>query len=130
MATVFRTAHLDITASRAWARIASVDKVHEILPAIIACSVNGEQRTCTFENGGVLQERIISVDSELMRVAYSITDSPFGLEYHNAAMQIVAEGEGTRFDWTTDLKPDRAKTDLQPLFDQLFEQLTTRLAAP
>lgn len=130
MATVFRTAYLNVTPQEAWARIASVDKLHEIMPAIIACSVDGERRTCNFENGVVLSERIVAVDPDLMRVAYTITDSPFNFEYHSASMQIVADCEGARILWTTDLKPDNAKIDMAPLFDQLFEQLSARLAIP
>lgn len=128
MATVFRSAPLPVTPAQAWQRIAAVDKIHEILPAVIACTLDGDRRTCTFADGAVLKERIVSVDPGLMRVAYTITDSPFGLEYHSAAMQIIPEGSGARILWTTDVKPDTLKEGMRPMFDQLFAQLTERLS--
>lgn len=130
MATIFRTAPLDIAPEIAWTRIAAVGKVHEILPAIATCELEGEHRVCTFESGGVLHERVIAVDAELMRVAYTITNSPFNFEHHSASMQIVPEADGARILWTTDVKPDSAKTEMAALFDQLLAQLAQRLAAP
>ncbi len=130
MATLHHTAHLPVSPDTAWKRIADVGKVHEIVPAIVACSVDGDRRSCTFADGGALQERLISIDDGLMRLAYTITESPFALEYHSAAMQIVADGAGSRILWTTDVKPDAVKPGLEPVFDQLFSQLTERLGAP
>jgi carbon monoxide dehydrogenase subunit G len=129
MSTVFHSAFIPVDPNLAWQRIAAVGKVHEILPAVVSCTLDGDRRACTFDNGAVLEERVVAVDSELMRVAYTITDSPFGLEHHHASMQIVPEGEGARILWITDVKPDRLKADLAPLFEKLFGQLTERLAA-
>ena len=128
MTTIFRSAPLPVTPDQAWQRISAVDKVHEILPAVIACTLDGESRTCTFADGAVLKERIVSVDSALMRVAYTVTDSPFGFEYHSAAMQIIPEGAGARVQWTTDVKPDTLKEGMEPMFDQLFAQLVAKLS--
>jgi len=130
MATLYRTAHLPVSPATAWKRIADVGKVHEILPAIVACSLDGDRRSCTFADGGVLHERMISIDDGLMRLAYAITESPFALEFHSAAMQVVADGAGSRILWTTDVKPDAAEAGLAPVFDQFFAQLTERLGAP
>lgn len=95
----------------------------------MACSVDGDRRSCTFADGTVLQERIISIDPELKRVAYTITDSPFGLTFHSASMQIVPEADRSRVVWTTDIQPDALKTQLDPLFDQLFTELVKGLSA-
>ncbi len=129
MATLFHTSYLPVSPEVAWERIAAVGKVHEIVPAIATCTVDGDRRFCTFADGAVLKERLISVDRDLMRLAYTITESPFGLEYHSAALQIVAEGSGARLLWTTDIKPDGLKDSMQPLFGQLFGQLTESLSA-
>lgn len=129
MSTVFRSAFLSVDPQKAWQRIAAVEKVHEILPAIVSCTLDGDNRSCTFDNGAVLKERVVAVDAHLMRVAYTITDSPFDLEYHSASMQVVPEGTGARILWTTDVKPDQFKTEMASLFDQLFGQLIERLSA-
>ena len=129
MSTIFRSAFLNVDPQKAWQRIAAVGKVHELLPAVVSCTLDGDNRSCTFDNGAVLKERVVAVDADLMRVAYTITDSPFALEHHSASMQIVPEGDGARILWTTDVKPDQFKTDMVLFFDQIFGQLTERLAA-
>ncbi|MBL0726611.1 SRPBCC family protein [Piscinibacter sp. HJYY11] len=129
MTTVHKTAQINADPRKVWGRIADVGKVHDILPSVVECRLDGDKRLCTFADGGQLTERIISVDAELMRLAYSITDSPFPLEYHAASMRVVPEANGCRLEWTTDLKPDALKESLAPLFDQLFEQLTARVGA-
>jgi hypothetical protein len=129
MTTVHKTAQLTVDAPKAWRRIADIGKVHEIVPAVVDCRLDDDKRYCTFADGGQLTERIISVDPELMRLAYSITDSPFPLEYHSASMRVLPDANGCRLEWTTDLKPDALKESLAPLFDQLFEQLTERVGA-
>jgi carbon monoxide dehydrogenase subunit G len=129
MSTVFRSAVLHVPPAVAWPRLAAVDQIHRIIPAIVSCSLNGDRRECTFADGAQLKERVIAVEAALMRVAYTITDSPFAMEHHHASMQLVPEGAGTRLLWTTDLKPDRLACDLEPLFDQLFGQMTERLGA-
>lgn len=129
MTTVHKTARLTVAPSVAWARIAEIGNVHEIVPAVVECRLDGDTRFCTFADGGQLTERIVSIDAELMRLAYSITDSPFPLECHAASMRVLPDANGCRLDWTTDLKPDALKESLAPLFDQLFEQLTAQVGA-
>lgn len=76
MATLFHTSYLPVSPEVAWERIAAVGKVHEIVPAIATCTVDGDRRFCTFADGAVLKERLISVDRDLMRLAYTITNPP------------------------------------------------------
>lgn len=129
MATVFKSAVLPVPASVAWPRVAAVDRVHDIIPAITACQLDGDKRYCRFANGAELKERILSIDPERMRVAYTVAESPFGFEFHAAAMQVVPEGAGCRFVWTSDIKPDRLEDELAPLYAELFDQLVSRLSA-
>lgn len=129
MATLFMTAALPISVEQAWRRVAAVDQVHDILPIVTSCSLEGDQRACLLANGAQLKEKIISIDDELKRLAYCVVDSPFGLEYHAASMQITSDGEGSRINWTTDFKPDQLKEVLTPMLEQMFAQLSERLSA-
>ena len=128
MATLFMTSRLPVSVEQAWRRVAAVDQVHDILPVVTSCSFEGDQRACLLANGAQLKEKIISIDNDLKRLAYSVIDSPFGLEYHAASMQIVADGQGSRIDWTTDFKPDHLKEALTPMLEQMFAQMSERLS--
>lgn len=130
MATLFKTSVLHVDPEQAWKRIADVGRVNEILPAIASCDLQGDIRICKLANGVPIKERVISLEPELKRLSYTILESPFGLEFHSASMQIVPEGKGARIFWTTDIKPDAMKDALSPLVDQMFDQLTERLSAP
>ncbi|GAA4590762.1 hypothetical protein BJY16_000054 [Actinoplanes octamycinicus] len=109
MATVRVEAFVDVTAERAWEAIADVGAVHErLLPGrVVAAEIDGDLRTLTMPGGARIRERIVAVDHELRRLAYSVIDGQaLPLTYHHAAFQVV-EGDGrTRIVWTTDLLPD------------------------
>ena len=66
----------------------------------------------TFANGAVLRERLVDLDDESRRLAWSIVDGPY--THHNASAQVFPEGEHrARFVWTADLLPNEmaAATD-------------------
>jgi hypothetical protein len=68
--------------------------------------MDGADRLVTFASGTVLRERLISIDDDAHRVVWTVVDGPYS--HHNGAVQVFAEGEGTRFVWTADLLPDDA----------------------
>lgn len=118
MATVQKKIDIEANAQKAWEKLADVGAISNIVGIISESKIDGEKRVCTMADGGVLEERIISLDHDLMRICYCITKSPMDLEFHSASMQIVPNNKGATFIWTTDLKPDA----LGQGFDQLFEE--------
>ena len=80
----------------------------------------------TFANGMVAKERIVDVDDQRRRVAYTVLGDMF--EHHSAAMEIVSDGpERCRFVWTTDLLPDERVQTVAPLVEQGVEALVRTL---
>ena len=83
----------------------------------------------TFANGMTVRERILDLDEERRRVAYTVIDAP-GLAYHHASMQIDDEGPGRcRFLWVTDFLPAEARDSLMPLIEQGSAALKANLEA-
>ena len=73
-------------------------------------------RLVTFGNGMVVREKIIDVDDETHRVAWSATGG--ALTHHNASAQAFADGpNATRFVWIADLLPNEAA----PAITQMIE---------
>ena len=129
MATIHKTAHIAASPMKVWERIAAVGELNKILPAVVKCRLDGDTRYCTMADGGQLEEQILAVDQELMRVAYAITKSPFPMERHFSSMQVIPNGSHSRFEWFTDIKPDSLRNAISPMLDQMLSLLVGELAA-
>jgi carbon monoxide dehydrogenase subunit G len=104
-------------ADAAWAVLSRTDRAHEAFPGVLtACEQDGDSRTVTFANGAVVKERIIDVDPVRRRIAYAVVEGRF--THHSASMQIVEDGDGSRFVWTSDFLPAEAAAMVGPLMEQ------------
>ena len=105
-----------VSADDLWAEAKNVGGLSGLLEVITESSLDGDHRSCTRGEGGVLAETIMSIDDEHKRVAYTITDSPFPIEAHAASMQVTDAGGGkSTFRWITDVKPDEMADGLGPM---------------
>jgi hypothetical protein len=66
--------------------------------------VEDEDRVVTFASGTVLRERIVAVDEDRRRLAWSIADGPYS-HHHGVAQVIARDGGRTLFVWTADVLP-------------------------
>ena len=128
MATIQKQGTVPVTVEKAWKMIAAVDRVTALTKFVTQCTLEGDRRTCTYADGSVFEERVVSIDLDLRRVAYAVTKSPFGLSFHSASMQVLPDRDGARIVWTTDLSPDSLGADLAPMFDQLFTDMLSNLS--
>lgn len=117
---------MNLNPEQLWQRVSDVGGISGLLNVISHSELNGDQRSCTLADGAALTETIVAVDNVQRRVAYTITDSPFPLEYHAASMQVTDAGSGrSNFTWITDLKPDTLEEPFTQLMDGEMEQLKT-----
>jgi carbon monoxide dehydrogenase subunit G len=128
MATLVREFTLDVPVEKVWNDLSEVGAINRLIDYLGVVTVEGDTRTCALENGGHLEELIVTVDEERKRIVYSIKDSPFGFEHHNASMQAVPEDHGTRFVWTTDLTPDSLAPALQQPLDAAVASIKRHFA--
>jgi len=136
MASIHQQVVVEVGAGDAWAALRLVGEPHKLFaPVLVDGQLEGDIRTVRFANGMVVRERIIDVDEERRRVAYSVLDGP-GMTYHHASMQVVDAGPGRcHFIWITDFLPHDIGSNLAPLIEQgagaLKKNLETRsLALP
>src|SRR4051812_26923284 len=105
MATIQNEFIVRADAARVWAALRDFGAVHRIAQGFVtACEPEegGAVRLVTFANGMQVRERLVAIDDERRRIAYTA----FGgrTTHHNASAQVVDLGDGTcRFIWTTDL---------------------------
>lgn len=109
MATIRRETLIEASPERVWAALRDVGALHtRLAPGFVTnTTMEDGARLVTFGNGMVVRERIVEVDDENHRVAWSATGG--ALTHHNASAQAFAEGpKATRFVWIADLLPSEA----------------------
>ena len=120
MATIIRQTMIDAAPADAWAALRDFGGVHQHLAVgfVTACTLDApDVRIITFFNGEVATERLVGLDEDARRLAYSVIDSALNPSHHNGAAQIIDDATGTRFVWTTDVLPD----DLAPTIASLMD---------
>jgi Polyketide cyclase / dehydrase and lipid transport len=130
MASIFTKQAVEVASEKAWASLRLVGQAHKLFaPVLVEGHMNGDTRTVRFANGMVVRERILDVDDERRRVAYTVLDGP-GMMYHHASMQVVDAGPGRcLFLWTTDFLPQEIGGDLEALIEQGTRALKANLEA-
>lgn len=118
MATIRWEEPVAVPTAKAWALLRRVDRAHELFaPVLVAGSMEDDVRTVTFANGLVVQERIVTVDDQAHRIAYTVLGEMF--EHHSASMQILPVDDAMcRFVWISDFLPDERTETVRPLVEQ------------
>jgi hypothetical protein len=110
MASIYKELQVAMSPEELWERVKDVGNISRLFPNVIPSSELDENnaRSCTLADGSQLTERIVAVDDEHRRVAYTITQAPMPLTHHHASMQVYPETGGSRFVWITDFLPGEA----------------------
>jgi carbon monoxide dehydrogenase subunit G len=117
MASVTVESELTCPAERAWALLADFENPHKAFAGVLTgARAEDGGRVVTFANGMEVREIIVDLDDARRRVAYAAVGGRFS--QHAAAMQVVEDGGGCRFLWTSDFLPD----DAAPLVKGLMQQ--------
>jgi hypothetical protein len=118
MATIRWEEPVAVPVERAWAALRRVDRAHILFsPVLVDGAMEGDIRTVTFANGRAVRERIITVDEQRRRIAYSVLGDMF--EHHSASMEILPVDETScRFVWISDFLPEERSETVQPLVEQ------------
>ena len=96
-------------------------------PYVASVEFDGEHRDVTLNNGVVVRERIVDVDDEARRLAYTVVDGPF--EHHHATMQVTGTGSEATVTWVTDVLPDDYAALIEPFADEAAAALQANLTS-
>jgi polyketide cyclase/dehydrase/lipid transport protein len=121
MATIRKETLVDVPPEQAWAALADFGALHErLVPGfVVAAERRGDVRVITFFNGAVASERLVGVDDEARRLAYTVVDGPLGATYHHASAEVRPEPGGRcRFVWITDVLPEELAEPTSALMDR------------
>jgi carbon monoxide dehydrogenase subunit G len=121
MASVRKQIVIDRPVEDVWSALRDFGALHErLVPGFVVDTVvRGDVRAVTFFNGAIAEERLVGIDDDEHRIAYTVIDGPFAATHHNASAEVSRIEDGrTRFVWTTDVLPD----DLAAPIAQLMER--------
>jgi hypothetical protein len=66
-----------------------------------------------------MRERIVDIDDEAQRIAYTAVEGGLPAEHHNSSMRVVADGKGgNRLISTTDFLPDELAGTLRGVLER------------
>lgn len=117
MASMTVESELTCPAERAWSLLADFSAPHKAFAGVLTgARLEEGGRVVTFANGMEVREILVDLDGARRRVAYAVVGGRF--TQHAAAMQIVEDGRGCRFLWTSDFLPNEAT----PLVEGLMRQ--------
>ncbi len=110
MASVQKEIIIDADPADVWAIIGDfIDGPVRMAPGFVTDSRLDEPdvRIATFADGTVARERLIALDDQTRRVAYSVIGGTMQPTHDNASMQVFPHGDGrSRFVWIRDVQPD------------------------
>src|SRR5438552_3168052 len=107
MASVVIETTVQVPADEAWDAVRDFGAVHQrLVPGFLTDAVvDGDVRTVTFFNGTVVRERLVGIDDEHRRLAY--TNELPGVAHHSASVQVHPAGASRcGVVWITDVLPD------------------------
>jgi Polyketide cyclase / dehydrase and lipid transport len=119
MTTIRKNIDVDVPAAKVWDVVRDIGAVHtRFAPGfVIDTRLDKDSRLVTFANGLTVRERIVDINEELRRLAYSASGER--IPHHNASFEVVPlSSERTRLVWTTDVLPDAAAEAVRPLIEQ------------
>ena len=131
MATIRKEILLDARAHHVWDALRDFHAVHERLVRgfVTDSRPDGENaRIVTFVNGAVAREVLVGIDDNARRLSYCIPELP-GATHHHASAEVMADGDGCRFVWITDVLPDELAGAIEPMMARGAEVLRETLDA-
>lgn len=87
---------IEAPAQVVWGHLSSFEEIERFVSMIAHSETSGSgvgaQRVCTTHDGGVLKERLESIDEAGMTLTYSIVSSPMPVTGYVSTMQVRPEG--------------------------------------
>jgi carbon monoxide dehydrogenase subunit G len=131
MVSIVKDTLIDAPPEDVWAALRDFGAVHERLaPGFVVDSqlVGDDVRVVTFFSGATAHERLLGIDDEHRRLAYSVVEGPLGFAHHSAAAQVEAASDGqSRFVWTADVLPDSVGDRVDSLMSMGIDAIKTAL---
>ncbi len=109
-----------------WEHVGDFGGLHEWMPGVDSCTVEGDVRTLAVL-GMQVSEKLIKKDDAAKVLEYSIIDSPLNAESHLGRVSVHEDGDGSRVTWFVDVAPDSLTDLLSGTYQQALDALKAHL---
>ncbi len=108
MPQAYRSAVITAPVDQVWAAVRSFGSLSDWHPVIATCGLDsggegqvGAVRRLTTGDGGVIVERLLTLDDEFRRLTYTILESPFPASAYVSTLHLapVTESDATFVEW-------------------------------
>lgn len=111
MTSITRSTGIAASADHCWDALrdfGSIDKRLAVGFIVKTQLISNDVREVTLANGVVLKERLVGLDDDAMRLAYTVIDDQVGITHHNGSVQIIGGSDPAHCTilWITDVLPD------------------------
>jgi len=113
MATLRETVHIDAPPDKVWAEVRDPLAVTKFFDALGDVVMVDNARHIKMGDITIVEE-IVTVDDDLRRFQYAITEMPIPVEFHLSTIDVLEDGEGTLIVYGVDVRPDMLKDILAP----------------
>jgi carbon monoxide dehydrogenase subunit G len=109
---------VDAEPDTVWQVVRDVGQAHRrLFPGILTdARVEGDVRVAVFADGTTLRERIVTLDDDSRRFVYASVGGR--ATHHNASIQVLPDGRGSRLVWITDVLPDELREPIAGLMQK------------
>ena len=107
MASIHKEVVADAAPHEVWEAVRDIGAIHTRLARgfVLDTALEGDSRLVTFNGGLTARERIVDVDDQSRRLAYSVVEGR--PTHHNASIQVFPEAGGrSRIVWIADVLPN------------------------
>ena len=113
MATIRETIHIDASPDTVWAEVRDPLALLDWFDGLDGGEMVGNARKIKMGDITITEE-IVTVDDDLRRFQYSITEMPIPVEFHLSTIDVLEDGDGTLIVYGVDVRPDMLKDILAP----------------
>ena len=107
------TIHIDAPPEKVWAEVREPLALLDWFDGIDSGEMVGNARKLKMGDISVTEE-IVTVDDDLRRFQYSITELPIPIEFHLSTIDVLEDGDGTLIVYGVDVRPDELSGILGP----------------
>ena len=105
MASIRKHVVLNTAADTVWKMVGDPAAIIEWGPGIESCKMDGSKRILTLAQGGTVEEEIVTIDPELLRIQYRVC-SGLPLDSHLATVDVIElSADSCMVVYSTDLTP-------------------------
>lgn len=107
--------HINRSPEDVWALISDFGGLDGWMPGIESCELEGDVRKLQ-TMGMELHERLVSQDDASRTQSYSIVQGPMPIEHHLATLSVEPDGDGSKFTWAYEVRPDDMAAAFGPVY--------------